>query len=245
MKHRLTGFLGALALTSACFAAAPSVLDDKAAFHYELANNFFYDHNTTSAIRELYTSLEHNPDHAKAHHLLGFIYFGRRDYVRAREHLEKAVALDPDFFEAIANLGTLELALERWEAALPPFERLIGEPLYQTPYLAHNNLGWALLNLVRLEEARVQLETAIFLKPEFCLGYNNLGRLHATAGNTKEALQRFHKATELCPQYSEPHYFLGRIYAALSAPEEARDHFKRCHNLGPESPFGRRCGEAL
>ncbi len=228
-------------------ACGPSgdALHEKAEYHYKLATNFFYDDNPTSAIQELYTALGHEPTHAEAHHLLGFIYFGRQDHARALQHFQAALNINPDYDEAVANMGNLQLAMEQWEASLRYFDRLLAKPLYRTPYLAHNNLGWAKYKLSRYEEARRHLEMAIFLNPGFCLAHNNLGRLHAHLGETDKALRRFEKAIDLCKDYIEPHYFLGRIYAALSAPNRARVHFEACRKLGPETPYGRRCGEAL
>jgi tetratricopeptide (TPR) repeat protein len=246
LKVRLaTGIVVALALTSMGCPNTNLIREKKAEFHYKLANNFFYAKNTPSAIKELYTALSINQRHAKAHHLLGFIYFGRRDHIRAVKHLQMAVTISPDFHEAIANLGNLYLAMGEWVNAIPYFERLLNKPLYRTPYLAHNNLGWALFKLGRLVEAKRYMELAVFYNPKFCLGHNNLGRLYSHTGNTRAAIKRFHKAIDLCPKYLEPNYFLGRIYLALQLRGKAQDFFKRCHELAPDSPYGRRCGEAL
>lgn len=242
--------LHALLLASAfAFAAAcgPGAAETakQAEYHYKLGTNFFYDRNTQSALEELYRAIEIEPAHKEAHHLLGFIYFGRQDWPRAQLHFETAVRLDPEFDEAVANLGNLYLATEQWAASVPYFDKLLGKPLYKTPHLAHNNLGWALYNLGRYDEARRHLETAIFLNPKMCLAYNNLGRLHAHLGETDRALERFQKAVELCESYAEPHYFLGRICLALANGDCAKKHFRKCHDLGPETPFGRRCREAM
>lgn len=236
--------LAALLVLSACPEKVADMADE-ADYHYKLANNFFYDKNIPSALQELYRTIELDAKHARAHHLLGFIYFGRKDHARALKHLRMAVTIDPDYDQALANLGNLYLAMEQWEEAIPYFERLLNKPLYRTPYLAQNNLAWALHNLGRHDEAKRYYEKALFFNPKFCLALNNLGRLHAEQGDTREALRRFHKAIELCPKYVEPHYFLGRIYAALSVGRQAHDFFQKCHQLAPESPWGRRCGEAL
>ena len=236
--------LCALAGAPACGPSADD-LQEKAQYHYKLASNFFYDENTTSAIQELYTALKYEPSHKEAHHLLGFIYMGRQDYPRALQHFQGAINVDPEFDEAVANMGNLQLAMEQWEAAIGYFDRLLARPLYRTPYLAHNNLGWAKYKLSRYAEAKQHFEMAIFLNPKFCLAFNNLGRLHAHIGETDKALAKFEKATKLCPGYVEPHYFLGRIYAALSAADRARKHFKTCNELAPDTPYGLRCGEAL
>ena len=226
-------------------ATSTQELNPKADYHYKLANNLFYDENPQSAMEELYRALEFDANHAKSHHLLGFIFFGRRDFPRALRHLERAVELSPDFDEAVANLGNLMLAMGEFERAIPYFEKLLNKPLYRTPYLAYNNIGWAKYRLGEHEEAIKKYEMAIFMNPKFCLGYNNLGRVRAHLGDTKDALSAFGKAIELCPKYPEPHYFMGRIYLALNASEKALKHFQTCRELGPDSPYGKKCTEAL
>ena len=244
-----------VSVTTAC-GPGQSALEDKAEFHYKLAKNYFGNQGAQrsyqerfqdieSAVQELYSALEYSPKHAKSHHLLGFIYFGRRDHVRALKHFQESIAIDPYFDEAYANLGTLYLAMEQWKAAVAVLDHLLTRPLYRTKYLTHNNIGWAHYNLNAFDKAKHHYDMAIFLNPKMCLAHNNVGRLHADLGAIDLALEHFHKAIELCAKYQEPHYFLGRIYAALSAPEQARKHFQRCYDLKKDAPFGRRCGEAL
>ncbi len=237
-----------LALTLASTASCGPTGEDlsaKADYHYKLANNLFYDENPQSAMEELYRSLEYDANHAKSHHLLGFIFFGRRDFPRALRHMERAVELSPSFDVAVANLGNLMLAMGEWTRAIPYFDQLLAKPLYRTPYLAYNNIGWAHYNLGRYDEAIKQYELAIFMNPKFCLGHNNLGRVRAHLGDTDQAMTSFNKAIEFCPKYAEPHYFLGRIYAALSAPEQAQQHFATCREIAPDTPYGKKCREAL
>ena len=84
----LTSSLVALLLLSACPEQVVDMADD-AEYHYKLANNFFYDKNVPSALQELYRTIELDAKHAKAHHLLGFIYFGRKEYARSLKHQKK------------------------------------------------------------------------------------------------------------------------------------------------------------
>ena len=233
-----------MATVTAC-AASSQEQSSKADYHYKLANNLFYDENPQSAMAELYRALEFDQNHAKSHHLLGFIFFGRRDFPRALRHLERAVELSPNFDVAVANLGNLMLAMGEWERAIPYFQQLLNKPLYRTPYLAYNNIGWAQYNLANYEGAIKQYEMAIFMNPKFCLGHNNLGRVRAHLGDTKEAISSFDKAIELCPTYAEPHYFMGRIHLALNAGDKALKHFQKCRELAPDSPYGKKCKEAL
>ena len=50
-----------------------------------------------SAISELEESVSRNPDSAIANYHLGLAYYENRDYEKARECLEKALKIDPNF----------------------------------------------------------------------------------------------------------------------------------------------------
>ncbi len=230
-----------MAFAAACGGNKVKTSEEKAEWHYKLASNFLYDKNPQSALTEAFTAIELNPNHARAHHLIGFIFFGRKDLPRALMHLQLAVRIDPGFDEAVANLGNLYLEMGDWAGAIPYFESLLAKPLYGTPWLAYNNVGWAHYKLGNLPLAERHIQMALFMNPKFCLGFNNLGRVNAHAGQTDKALENFEKATELCPQYAEPHYFLGRIYAALGATDKAKKHFEACHEAAPETEYGKKC----
>ena len=77
-----------------------------------------------------------------------------------------AVELDPKFHEARANFGALRLAMEDWEGAIELLMPLTREPLYPTPYLVNNNIGWAYYNLKKYPLASKYIKMAIFLNPK-------------------------------------------------------------------------------
>ena len=235
------GIALALALNGCGSGAAEQKLSEQADFHYQLANNFFYDHNTVMALRECFAALEIDPDHADTHHLLGFLYFGRKQYADAITHFQKAIAAKDDFYEAITNLGAVYLAQKRWEDAIEQFDKLTRLQLYPTPSVAHVNLGWALFNLKRLPEALEHYKLALFLNPGLCLGHNNLGLLYEAMGDESMAVESFERATKTCPRYAEPLFHMGRLLTRAGQAGRAAEAFSRCHDLEPESQLGRRC----
>ncbi len=212
-------------------------------FHYQLAQGYFESSEIPLAIRELTVALEINDEHAEAHHLLGFIYMGRRDYPKALRHFDAALALKPEFHSARNNRGSVLLATERWREAIEEFELLLEEPLYATPELAHNNLGWAYFNLRKYPRAVEHLKMATFLKPQLCLGHNNLGLAQVELGAKLEAFESFTKAIEHCPDnYAEPHFHLGKLLSE-AGDNRAASHFQKCSEIQPSSNLGRRCRE--
>ena len=215
-------------------------------FHYELGAGHFQEEQPTLAIRELTIAIEKDPKHVRAHYLMGYILMGRHNYNGAIKHFKAALDEEPEFYDARNALGATYLAMERWRDAIDLFSDLLDEPLYTSPELAHNNLGWAYYNLRRYNEAIVHFRRATFLKPEFCLGYNNLGLALDASHNRSEAARNYRRAIELCPtNYAEPHFNLGKLYQSEGDLQLARTHFERCSTLSPNSPLGDRCREYL
>lgn len=244
--HAAALLLIAMAL-SAC-SGAQTKEDDaqkKADFHYKMAAGYFESHEIPLAIKEAHAALQLNPDHRDANYLMAFIYQGRRDYTKSIAHYQKVLEIDPQYHFARNNLGTVYLALERWNDASEQFEALLEEALYPTPELAHNNLGWALYQRNSFADALRHFKMATFLKPQMCVAHNNTGLAYQAVDNGREAIHAFEEALRLCPQnYAEPHFHLGKMMVEAGHPD-ARMHFEACAQIEPGSNLGRRCREYL
>jgi Tfp pilus assembly protein PilF len=233
-------------VTLAVFGAGCATNEDvkdqsKAEFHYKLANNYFYDHQIPYALRELMTCLEMNEDHPDAHHLMGFIFFGRKEHLRAERHFRRALEIRSGFHTARANLGSLYLDMKRWQEAITTIQPLVNVTLYPTPWTAHNNLGLAHHGLGARTQAMHHYKQSIFHNPKFCLGYYNLGRLYRDLGKDDEAIDHLERAATKCPKFADPHFELGQIYESRGQMRPARKEYAACHKDAPESPVGRRC----
>lgn len=245
--QRLILFMILLLLTTSSCAGAQKTekVEEKADFHYKMAAGYFESREIALAIKESHTALEIDPNHREAHYLMAFIYHGRRDYPKAIKHYQRVLEIDPKYHFARNNLGTVYLQTERWEDARGQFELLLEEPLYPTPELAHNNLGWALFQGRDYGRALEHFKMATFLKPQLCLAHNNSGLALQQLGNASEAMYSFREAVRLCPQeYAEPHFHIGKILAETGNPD-ARQHFEACVRIEPSSTLGRRCREYL
>jgi type IV pilus biogenesis/stability protein PilW len=215
-------------------------------WHFKMGKGYFKNHRIHLAIRELRKALEMDPKMAKAHFLLGFVYSGRKKYEQAIDHYRKALEIKPNFHAARNNLGSVYLDLKRWEEARTAFKKLLETPMYPTPELAHNNLGWAQYNLGEYSKALEHLEMAVFLKPQMCLAYNNLGLTHEALGHRAKAMRQYRKALQKCPDnYAEPHFNLAKMLQRQGAMREAREHFRQCVDIQPDSNLGARCRQYL
>ena len=213
-------------------------------YHYQMGANYFSEQMAQQALRELLLAVEVDPNHADALHLLGFIYLGRRDYPRAIEYLRKGVAARKDFYICLNNLGTAYMASGRWEEAVEIYEELINKPMYNTPELAYNNLGWSYHKVGEDRRAEETLQMALFLKPEMCLAYNNLGQVQLDQGNRIGALRNFMQAIKRCPAFTDPHFHTAQLLRQKGDPQ-ARLYYQRCWELAAESTLGDRCRSYL
>jgi tetratricopeptide (TPR) repeat protein len=72
---------------------------------------------------------------AWAHVQLGNVYLARGDYNAAAKEQEQALVVYPDFVHALAGLGAVRAAQERWDDSIALYERAI-ERLPQPQYVA-------------------------------------------------------------------------------------------------------------
>ncbi len=214
-------------------------------FHYKLANGYFYEHQVPAALAELTTAIQHNPENPDAHHLLGFIYFGRKDFVSAESHFRRALEIRPGFHQARANLGALLLEQRRWRDSIEAVEPLVGASLYPTPWVPYNNLGLAYEGLGERRKALEQYKMALFHQANFCLGLLNAGRMLRELGDLDPALEHFRRATDKCKSFPDPHFQIAEILEERGQLLEARNEFQACWKDAPDSPLGMRCKRRL
>ena len=231
--------LGAAACSGA--EAERKAIEEKADFHYNLAQGYFQSKTIDLAIRELVAALEIDEEHADSRYLYGFIQFGRKQYEEAAENFRRAIAVRPKFFAARNHLGATYLEMERWADAVATLEPLLKEATYTTQYLVYNNLGWAYLKMADLRLAEKNLKLAVFLNPKFCNGYRNLGILALEQRDYKGAVEQATEATTRCPQYADLHLQRGEALVAAGQIAESDAAFRKCAELGGETPLGRRC----
>lgn len=113
---------------------------------------------------------------------------------------------------------------------------------YPNNVRAHENLGGALFQRGRLQEARAHYQRAIAINPSNVRSFYNLGLLHGQLRQYEAAIQAYQAALRLQPQHTDSHYGLGlvlqktgRYQAAVphyrAVLEQMPDHFGAAYNL--------------
>lgn len=210
-------------------------------FHYKLARNYLDSHNIPMVLQELRHALDLNPNNADAHYLRGFVLMGRNDLEGAVMEFRRTLEIDPKYYPARNNLGSAYIAMGRYKKAIETLKPLLTEEMYPTPYLAEGNMGWAWYKLHEYAKAEAHLKRAVFLQPNFCLGWDELGIVLRAEGRLDEALLSLEQAIKKCPKYAEPHLYKGLILEAQGYMDKAQKAYEQCAKLGGASPVGRRC----
>ena len=143
----------------------------------------------------------------------------RQDHVVAQALLEKAIAIDPQYEQALGLLATSYMftAHMGWMdmgAAMPLAERAALDAIRadsEDPW-AHNALGHVHLFARRFEDSLAEFEIALQLNPNFALAQGYYGLSLSYSGRWREADEAARRALRLSPR--DPY---SPVYAGIAA----------------------------
>jgi spermidine synthase len=137
--------------------------------------------------------------------------------------LQKAISLDPDFFNACIELGIALDTQGRSDEAITQFSEALrikpGSPE------AYTDLGNVFVHQDRIDAAINHYYKALKLNPDFAEAHNNLGKVLEVQGKTEEAIYHYSRALQLEPDFAKTYYNIGRLFARQGRLEEALAQF--------------------
>jgi len=143
----------------------------------------------------------------------------------AENHLRQALALQPDFAEAHANLGWVLEQRGDVEGA----EHAYRQALCLNPQQAqmHLNLGALLADQRRNDEAEACYRHALEIDPASAAALSNLGALLACQRRDDAAEQCYRTALALDPEHRSSHFNLSYLLLRAGRFAEGWQHFER------------------
>jgi len=113
-------------------------------------------------------------------------------------------------------------------------------------YVAHSNLGNALLDQGKLDEAIAEYRTALRLKPDYAEAHNNLGNALHDQGKLDEAIAEYRTALRLKPDFAGAHSNLSNSLCDQGKLDEAITECRTALRLKPDLPHAHNnLGKAL
>jgi len=169
----------------------------------------------------------------------------KADYDKDRQWLEKAIAHDPEYAEAYADLGWLHLlaAWNQWSAN-PLADLKQATELAQKALVLDdtNSTALALLSSSdwmqgRYDQAVADGERAVAINPNYAQGYQALADALDVAGKPKDAVPAAQKAMRLDPTHADFFgYDLGVSYVGMGRYEAAIPILERHLAAYPNGP---------
>jgi tetratricopeptide (TPR) repeat protein len=140
-----------------------------------------------------------------------------------REHLEALVEAFPEDERGYNGLGTFYFNRQEWPEAIAAYEGAIRiNPTFSPAY---NQLGYALRNLGRLDEASNAFCTYMRLVPDEPNPYDSHAELLLLMGKHRDAIKEYQKALAINPSFAPSYVGMGNAYILLGDFPAARNAF--------------------
>lgn len=123
--------------------------------------------------------------------------------------------------------GDLLMARQQYLAAIDAYR--------QAPMSAviWNKLGIAYHHMLAMEQAKVDYERALFIKPDYPEAINNLGAVDFAEGNYKKAIRLYERALKLMPHSAVIAANLGTAYFARGKFRQGYAAYQTAFRLDP------------
>jgi Tfp pilus assembly protein PilF len=153
----------------------------------------------------------------------------------ALTHLQKAIAIHPEFLEAQIRLGLTYSDLQQWDEAEKALRRAIEiNPKAMTAYLA---LGEVYLRNKRLTDAEKIIIEGLTLDSRSWMAHFALGRVYYATGDLSKAGKQIGATIQLNSSFPDAHFVAANIYLRVNNREFAREQFQEYLKLAPKGEF--------
>jgi Tfp pilus assembly protein PilF len=182
-----------------------------------------------------FTLFEHTlavtPPNLHIEHNLGLALGGSGRYDEAAAHFEKALQIDPNFYDGLVGMGVTRSYQGRLPEAIEYFQAAIrSQP--NAPQ-AHVQLALTLWKQNRDLDALEEMRRASQLAPKDADIRADFGLALGLVGRIPEAIEQLHEAVRLNPNSAEVHNNLGLALLASGKARESIPEFEAALRLKP------------
>jgi protein O-mannosyl-transferase len=185
--------------------------------------------------RDSFTLFEHTlavtPPNLRIEYNLGVALGVSDRYDEAAAHFEKALQIDPNFYDGLVVMGVTRAHQGRLPEGIEYFQAAIrSQP--EAPK-AHVQLAHAFWTQNRDQDALEEMRRALQFAPKDPDIQADFGLALGLAGRIPEAIEQLHQALRLNPTSAETHANLGLALLASGKPRESIPEFETALRLKP------------
>ncbi|MEW6747639.1 MAG: tetratricopeptide repeat protein [Planctomycetota bacterium] len=156
----------------------------------------------------------------------------------ARARLWQRTAVVSGALLLLPMLLATRAQVSHWRSGRALFEHTLD--VTEGNYLAHNNLGNALLREGLVQDARDHYEQALRIWPAYPDARSNLALAHIKLGEEllsherwPDAAAHFELALRLMPDFADAYFYLGNVSFRLGRLDEAEAHYRQALQVMP------------
>ncbi len=191
------------------------------------------DKDSEGGLKALREVVSKDPQIIDAWVMMGNEYSRRREFTRALESFQKALALKPDYDLAVFNIANVYRTLGRDDDALVGYRRLL--ELDPRNAQAHQEAGQVLVDQGKLDEAQKELNRALELQPAMAAARNTLGALRLKQGDVTAGEREIRAALEQKANLRLAHFNLALVAEQRGDLTGAVAEYKKEIELYPKS----------
>lgn len=171
--------------------------------------------------------MEAQAEFAKAHTALT-----DRKVKDALQHLEKAISLFPEFFEAQLLLGTVYMDALQWKDAETALRRAL--EIKPESATALFSLGEVYRRQKQYEDAEKVLQDGLKLDENSWQGHFALARLYWEKNEILKAAPHVGRTLQLKPEFADAHLLAGNLFVRLNLLDRALTEYEEYLRLAPK-----------
>ncbi len=206
---------------------------DDSRFHLDLGDAYAYAGDYEEAAAHYQRAIDLNLKCAQCYQRWWALLYAQGRYQEAADKLQQAIALRPEEYNYLIDLGETYYQLGAEEQATAAYRQALPD----NPAAVYNEWGNTLYGLARYEEAAAKYRQSLELQPGDEVVHSNLGGAYSKMGEYEAAEAEFEKALALDPYYATPYNKWGDALYDQERYAEAAEKYRRAMELDP--------GEAL
>lgn len=165
--------------------------------------------DTTRAMDNMLTSLQHNPENVDALVEMGIMAFGKKD-AKAESYLKNALRLKPKSREAMYALGIIYQESDKLNDALAQYTELLKVDSLYAP--AYYNMGYIHYEFLKMYDQAIQNFTdALRVAPGYYQAAYMRGLCFEAKGDVSRAQAEYNLALKIEPSYRKAADGLNRV----------------------------------
>ena len=151
------------------------------------------------------------------------------------QHLQRALTLHSEYYEAESLLGTAYMDQENWAKASQAFVRALEINPKAVPAMI--SLGEVYRRQKKYEEGEKLLQTVLALDDKSWLAHYTLGRIYWEKQDLINAGKQIAFTLQLQPEFADARLLAGNIFVRAHLPENAIIEYEEYLRLDPKGQF--------